>query len=392
VNSLLPLSGPPESQERLDALVLPWLPDTTASNLRLRLVEAEAETSWVGTFAVGVVDHPVGTRLAMTQTGRPYLAAEPVAVDSMRSSRGVDLTGELGASDGVFFVGDMGDTVSFVIPLVAGKEMSGGGGIGIDGWKEEEGGGKQARSEETETFDEPGIGIEVFHPIAHEWVPYATYRARDEWGIEVVDLAAAPQLSSIRMRLVWTGPVPIDSIRLFREVTGEVSIRVAPPVQAVHSTLGDVRPMLLQNDEARVALMQGEQIDLLFELPRNVPGSARDLVALTRGSYRPQAIGKSGSAKRIPPAFFVQPVRPNPVAGAMHVNFGLPRPAPVALRVFDLSGRLVHTVETGSLPAGYHELTWDGRASDGRTVAAGVYFYRLEAGRNHRSGRVVILR
>jgi len=386
------LSGPPESVERLDALRLPWMPDTTASALRLRLVETEPESSWVGTFAVGVLDHPEGTRLAVSQGGRPFLTGDPVAVDSLRSSRGIDLTTILGSADGELFRGSLGDTVYFTLPALVGKEMTGGGGFGIDGWKEEEGGGKVARGKGTESEEEPAIALEVFHPVSHTWVPLSEYRARDQAATEIIDLDALPQGMSARVRMVWTGPVSIDAVRLFREVAGGVSAQILAPIEAVHSTLGDVRPALLENDAARVPLVRGERVDLLFRVPPVVTGTVRDLVALTRGKYRSLLAGKTSAAKRIPAAFFVNPVRPNPASGVMHVDFGLPKPAPVALRVFDLSGRLVQTVKTGLLPAGYHQLSWDGRTGDGRSAAAGVYFYRLEAGKNQKSGRVVILR
>lgn len=34
----------------------------------------------------------------------------------------------------------------------------------------------------------------------------------------------------------------------------------------------------------------------------------------------------------------------------------------------------------GAQPAGIHSVVWDGRDASGRTVATGVYTYRLEAG------------
>jgi len=72
---------------------------------------------------------------------------------------------------------------------------------------------------------------------------------------------------------------------------------------------------------------------------------------------------------------------PNPVRAGMttHIRFGLPARAHARLDVFDLRGARVNTLLDGTLEAGERDVAWDGRDHQGRTVAAGVYFYRLEA-------------
>jgi flagellar hook assembly protein FlgD len=48
--------------------------------------------------------------------------------------------------------------------------------------------------------------------------------------------------------------------------------------------------------------------------------------------------------------------------------------------VFDINGRRVVTVFTGSLPAGEHAFEWDGRTSSGGMAGAGLYFMRVTVG------------
>ncbi len=67
-------------------------------------------------------------------------------------------------------------------------------------------------------------------------------------------------------------------------------------------------------------------------------------------------------------------------------------PAPVDLRIFDLSGRLVRTLLSGSQPAGTHRVLWDGRDGDGRDAPSGVYLYRLVTEEGAQSGKAALLK
>ncbi len=68
---------------------------------------------------------------------------------------------------------------------------------------------------------------------------------------------------------------------------------------------------------------------------------------------------------------------PNPFNPQTTITFDLNHPEQVSLEVYDLAGRLVRRLHSGGLEAGRHQVLWDGRGSQGRLAAAGVYFYRL---------------
>ena len=69
---------------------------------------------------------------------------------------------------------------------------------------------------------------------------------------------------------------------------------------------------------------------------------------------------------------------PNPSAASALIRFSLPAAGPVRLDVFDASGRRVRSLVDGVRSAGAHEARWSGDTMDGRPVAAGVYFLRLD--------------
>ena len=61
------------------------------------------------------------------------------------------------------------------------------------------------------------------------------------------------------------------------------------------------------------------------------------------------------------------------------------------LTIYNVLGQPMRQVWTGPLPAGEHELTWDGRDAQGQPVAAGVYVYRLQVGEQTRTRKMVKL-
>jgi hypothetical protein len=70
---------------------------------------------------------------------------------------------------------------------------------------------------------------------------------------------------------------------------------------------------------------------------------------------------------------------PSPALGDARIGFRLPSDAAVRLSVLDAGGRRVRALREGAMAAGEHAIAWDGRDDAGETVAAGVYYVRLEA-------------
>jgi len=82
---------------------------------------------------------------------------------------------------------------------------------------------------------------------------------------------------------------------------------------------------------------------------------------------------------------------PNPFRGSARVLYTLPAPSQVRLDVFDVSGRLVRGLVPGQVKeSGTFDVSWDARDNQGRQVAPGVYFLRLQTDRNSEVQRVVL--
>jgi flagellar hook assembly protein FlgD len=78
------------------------------------------------------------------------------------------------------------------------------------------------------------------------------------------------------------------------------------------------------------------------------------------------------------------------------LHYSLPYDGEVELAIYDLLGRRVRTLESGFKTAGEYVMKWNGVDEKGRSVASGVYFYRLQASapngtRIHKSGKMTLL-
>jgi flagellar hook capping protein FlgD len=105
-------------------------------------------------------------------------------------------------------------------------------------------------------------------------------------------------------------------------------------------------------------------------------------------------MGVDGSRPDNAPATFqLHAPSPNPASGrAVLVNFDLPEPRNVTLRVFDITGRLVGTLAQGRFPAGHFQRSWKATERAGRSVAAGVYFLDLDVETVRLRQKVVVVR
>jgi len=94
----------------------------------------------------------------------------------------------------------------------------------------------------------------------------------------------------------------------------------------------------------------------------------------------------------MPASFALAQNAPNPFNSQTRIDFDLNRAEVVDLRVFNLLGQTVRTLVAGSLSAGRHSVSWDGRDQSGADLATGVYVYRLQTTEGHQSRNLLLLR
>jgi hypothetical protein len=82
---------------------------------------------------------------------------------------------------------------------------------------------------------------------------------------------------------------------------------------------------------------------------------------------------------------------PNPFNPSTVIPFSLSQPSDINLTVYNALGQRIRTLADGFHSSGRHSCVWDGRNSDGRAVAAGVYIYRLKTGDTALSSKMLLI-
>ena len=94
----------------------------------------------------------------------------------------------------------------------------------------------------------------------------------------------------------------------------------------------------------------------------------------------------------LPSGFALHDNTPNPFNPTTTISYSVPTSARVTLRIYDVQGRLVQTLVDETKMAGQYSATWQGRDSRSIEVASGVYFVRLESGRNVQTKKITLLK
>ena len=91
--------------------------------------------------------------------------------------------------------------------------------------------------------------------------------------------------------------------------------------------------------------------------------------------------------KTVPLTFSLDQNYPNPFNPSTVISFNLDKTGFITLTVYNILGQKVSTLLSEQMSAGRHEITFN--ASN---LASGVYFYRLESGKNYMLKKMVLLK
>lgn len=83
---------------------------------------------------------------------------------------------------------------------------------------------------------------------------------------------------------------------------------------------------------------------------------------------------------------------PNPFNPSTTISFNLKQDSQVSLIVYNVKGQRVTQLVSQNLKSGIHNFVWDGKTSEGKDSASGIYFYQLQTNYDNRIGKMMLIK
>ena len=145
-------------------------------------------------------------------------------------------------------------------------------------------------------------------------------------------------------------------------------------------------------------MLQGATLaNILPDLDNNnsyeILGASDDgkIVALSGGMGAITGIVQDGSSG-IPQEYRLNQNFPNPFNPSTTISFDLPEPARVEIDIYNILGQLIRSFDFNHLPAGNHEVVWNGKDSHNNGVPSGIYIYQARLNENTISKQMLLMK
>ena len=94
----------------------------------------------------------------------------------------------------------------------------------------------------------------------------------------------------------------------------------------------------------------------------------------------------------LPDNFALHQNYPNPFNPTTTIKFDIPEPTYISLKIYNLMGQEVRSLNNKWLPTGSHRLIWNGKDQQGIPVSTGVYIYRLQSQTFQQTRKMLLLK
>jgi endonuclease/exonuclease/phosphatase family metal-dependent hydrolase len=122
-----------------------------------------------------------------------------------------------------------------------------------------------------------------------------------------------------------------------------------------------------------------------------LPGAAAATDLVVSLHARPLSGPVGVPVRDLPKVLAFYPPYPNPIAHDALFAYDLPVAAPVSLAIYDLSGRRIATLASGTQEPDRYQVHWNAVSDAGAAVPAGLYFARFSAPGMTRLTRLIVL-
>lgn len=118
--------------------------------------------------------------------------------------------------------------------------------------------------------------------------------------------------------------------------------------------------------------------------------SATDLQKVM-AKYKGNFTGIQNEPKSMPNQYSLDQNYPNPFNPSTIISFSVAKAGSVQLIIYNVLGQEIRTLLDQNISAGNHNVQWDGKDSQGKSVGSGLYIYRLSAGSDFVATRKMML-
>ncbi len=196
----------------------------------------------------------------------------------------------------------------------------------------------------------------------------------------------------------WLNVTCVGTVSNKAAIGAKVKVRATINGQAVWQ----MREILTQNTfnghnslRAHFGLGEASTVDTLkIEWPSGMVDEITDFlpnkfVTVTEGG---EVTSVEDEILLTPKAFTLGQNYPNPFNPTTSIEYTLATTSDISLKVYNIRGQEIRTLLSGLQSAGTHTIAWDGRDNFGKTVAGGVYIYRIKTGSLVQSNKMVLLK
>ncbi len=215
------------------------------------------------------------------------------------------------------------------------------------------------------------------------------------------DFVGAHSKQSEYPALVWDSAVTMDHTdAAYTGVTGipcpSIPVLTGSGNTVLYTYDSSNDSTLTENQPMAWSHLNGTNKYIYFEIPLSFMERSSAVAALQ------QAVSSMGiisdvddeNPSALPSTFTLSQNHPNPFNPRTVIEFYNPKSvsAKVTLEVFNILGQRVKRLYDGSAPPGVTRVEWDGHDDGGRTVATGIYFYRLRAGETTLTRKMALIK
>ncbi|UCH63154.1 MAG: S8 family serine peptidase [Fidelibacterota bacterium] len=125
--------------------------------------------------------------------------------------------------------------------------------------------------------------------------------------------------------------------------------------------------------------------------PNNTYGYGR-IDALAAYELAISASEEVGTTSQNVPGFFTTHNHPNPFNEMTTIKYFMPTPTEVVMKIYDIRGEQIRTIDQGLVKTGLKVIRWDGKDDQGQPMPSGIYFYQIRAGELRQTQKMILLK